>query len=310
MTKQAISVDIGGTAIKMARIDAHGKIIDKWRIKTNISDSGVHIPGEIGDAIQAHLDDVDMADLVGIGVGVPGPISTDGFTVVRAVNLGWHELPLRAKLEQRFKLPVTLLNDANAAALGEMWQGAGRGTRSMMFVTLGTGVGAGIILDGKIINGAHSSCGEVGHIPVRSNEHRVCGCGNINCLESFTSANGMVKTMHRILKDAGITDRGDDFTTIDIFNWLADGDQLAQACVDETVGYLGEAMAGVFNTIDVERLVIGGGLSEAGDALMLPLTAAIDQHVFPQIREHYTVSRSGLGNDAGIFGDAATFLMK
>ncbi|WP_461215641.1 ROK family protein [Lacticaseibacillus sp. GG6-2] len=309
MTKQAISVDIGGTAIKMARIDAHGKILDKWRIDTNTSDSGVHIPEEIGDAIATHLEDVDTESLAGIGVGVPAPISTDGFTVVRAVNLGWHELPLRSKLEQRFKLPVTLLNDANAAALGEMWQGAGRGTRSMMFVTLGTGVGAGIILDGKIINGAHSSCGEVGHIPVRSDEHRVCGCGNINCLETFTSANGMVKTMQRILKDAGVADRG-EFTTIDIFQWLADGDPLAKQCVDETVDYLGSAMAGVFNTIDVERLVIGGGLSEAGDALMVPLTAAIDEHVFPQIREHYTVSRSGLGNDAGIFGDAATFLMK
>lgn len=306
--KKAISVDIGGTTIKIAILDDTGKILEKWHIDTNIVDSGGKIPFEIGDTIEKHIKKYSPDDFAGIGVGVPGPISSDGFVVVRAVNLGWNKMPLKSILEQRFNLPVILLNDANSAALGEMWQGAGHGCQNMMFVTLGTGVGAGIIIDGKIINGVHSSGGEVGHIPVLSSEHRICGCGNVNCLETFASANGMVKTMKRILMDHHQPDRG-DFTTVDMFEWLARGDHLAKDAIMESVEYLGAALAGVLNTIDLEKIIIGGGLSAAGEPLMAPLMKSISHHVFPEIKSRYTVSRSCLGNDAGIFGDAASFLM-
>lgn len=308
MVKKAISVDIGGTSIKMAIIDEQGNINEKWQIKTNITNHGEKIIEEIVVAIETHIIKYPRKEFIGIGIGVPGPISVDGTKVVRAVNLGWKEIPLKKLIEDRFRIPVQLLNDANAAALGELWSGAGRGTRNMLFVTLGTGVGAGIILDGSIINGAHSSGGEIGHIPVLSTEHRLCGCGNINCLESFASANGMVKTMTRILNGSGI--QRDSFTTIDIFNWLADGDQFAERAVNETVEYLGSALAGVLNTVDVDRIVIGGGLSGAGDALMNPLKKVIDKCAFPQIRSSYSVTLSELGNDAGIFGDAASFFNK
>ncbi|WP_412990391.1 ROK family protein [Pediococcus siamensis] len=305
MTKKVVSIDIGGTSVKLAIIDDYRNIIEKWQIPTNIVNNGINIISDTINTIKEHLVLYSKEEIVGIGIGIPGPISVDGSRVIKAVNLGWNDVPLKSIFEDKFDVPVNLLNDANSAALGEMWAGAGQGINNLMFVTLGTGVGAGIIIDGKIINGAHSSGGEIGHIPVISNEHRVCGCGNLNCLESFASANGMVKTMKRILTEANVN-RG-HFTTIDIFRWMSDGDKYARQAVEETTNYLGFAFAGILNTLDLEKIVIGGGLSGAGDALLNPLIKSVDSHVFSQIRSNYVISLSQLGNNAGIFGDAAFF---
>lgn len=306
--KQMIGIDIGGTTIKIALIDILGNIQKKWEIPTNIADNGKNIPQDVVNTIRKTLfaNDTEDLNIVGIGIGVPGPISPDGQFVVRAVNLGWSEMPLKSVIEKELDIPVVLLNDANAAALGEMWKGAARGKLNLVFVTLGTGVGGGIIVDSKVINGVHSSGGEVGHIPVTSNEQRLCGCGNINCLETFSSANGLVKTMKNILKEAGVN-RG-DFSTVDIFKWINEGDLFAKTALDSTVNYLGQALAGIMNTIDAEEIVIGGGLSEAGDALLIPLKKKISQHIFPQIRNNYTVSKAQLGNDAGIYGAVYSYL--
>ncbi|WP_321378900.1 ROK family protein [Trichococcus shcherbakoviae] len=306
--KQMIGIDIGGTTIKLALIDSLGNIQKKWQIPTNVEENGRFIPQEIVATIQANVLGKDelAPDIAGIGIGVPGPISPDGNFVVQAVNLGWSEMPLKSVVEKVLSIPVTLLNDANAAALGEMWKGAAKGKQNLVFVTLGTGVGGGIIIDSKVINGVHSSGGEIGHIAVTSDETRICGCGNINCLETFSSANGMVRTMKKLLSEAGEV-RG-DFTTVDIFKWLDAGDYLAILTLDITVSYLGQAIAGIMNTIDAEEVVIGGGLSEAGSALLEPLKAKIDQHIFPQIRGKYMVSQAKLGNDAGIYGAVYSYL--
>lgn len=308
MAKKMIGIDIGGTAIKFALIDVYGSISKKWIIRTDAADNGNHIPNAIIRAIEAEVLDgtSTQGDIIGIGIGVPGPISRNGELVKKAVNLGWSDMPLKPVIEKELKLPVILLNDANAAALGEMWKGAARGKANLVFVTLGTGVGGGIILNGEVLNGTHSSGGEIGHIPVQSEEERTCGCGNSNCLETYASATGLLNTMRLIDEKKQLTRNA--FTPIDIFDWLKEGNTLAEQAVQTTVNHLGFALAGIMNTLDVEEIVVGGGLSEAGDLLLEPLKAVIDRHVFPEIRGNYDVKKAELGNDAGIYGAVYAYL--
>ena len=295
-----LGIDIGGTNIKFALINESGIIKERWFIKTN--KNGHKIPHDVIHNIQNQtIGGENLVSLIaGIGIGVPGPISADGETVLKAVNLGWNKVRLKTIIEDKLKLPVILLNDANAAALGEMWSGAAKGNLNLLFVTLGTGVGGGIILDGKILNGVRSSAGEIGHIPVYSEESRTCGCGNTNCLETFSSANGLIKTIKAI--DSKKEYFKDNFTTIDVFEQLRVGNPVAEEALNITVEHLGRAIASILNTVDVEEVVIGGGLAEAGSTLLDPLKKIVDRHVFPQIRGDYGIVKADLGNDAGVYG--------
>lgn len=302
MKKQGniVGIDIGGTSIKFALMDQQGVIEKKWSIPTNISEKGKYIPGEIASSVRTTIEPQKLRAVAGIGIGVPGPISPDGKTVVQAVNLDWAQMPLKEILENELGIEVTLLNDANAAALGEMWKGAAQGKADLLFVTLGTGVGGGIVLNGEVLNGCHSSGGEIGHIPVRSEENRLCGCGGRNCLETFASANGLMLSMKKalLLKE----ESWPELTPPIIFEKAAENHQLAQEVLAEFTDILGQALAGIMNTIDVEEVVIGGGLSEAGDQLLKPLQEKMEQYVFPQIKEHFTVEKALVGNEAGIYG--------
>jgi glucokinase len=298
MLKKLIGIDIGGTTIKMALFDAAGTMLDKWQIPTNTEANGISIPDEMVYSIKQRMADKkqDSDELLGIGIGVPGPV--DDLGVKRAVNLGWSDFLLKQLMEKRLNIPVVLLNDANAAALGELWQGSADQLRDIVFVTLGTGVGGGIIVDGKILNGKHASGGEIGHIPVQSEETRICGCGNTNCLECYGSANGMVKTMNQLAGEEVVSN------TKEIFALILQGDSRAQEALTITIDYLARAIAGILNTLDPEELVIGGGVSEAGEAFLTPLKTALDQYTFPQIREHIQLRKAALGNDAGVYGAA------
>lgn len=298
MQKKLIGIDIGGTTIKMALFDAAGIMLDKWQIPTNTEENGIFIPDEMVASINKRLADKkqNSSELLGIGIGVPGPV--DDLVVKRAVNLGWSDFPLKQLMEKRLNIPVVLLNDANAAALGELWQGSADQLRDIVFVTLGTGVGGGIIVDGKILNGKHASGGEIGHIPVQSEEMRICGCGNTNCLECYGSANGMVKTMNQLAGEEVVSN------TKEIFALITQGDSRAQEALTITIDYLARAIAGILNTLDPEELVIGGGVSEAGEAFLTPLKTALDQYTFPQISGHIQLRKAALGNDAGVYGAA------
>ncbi|MFC6177707.1 ROK family protein [Companilactobacillus huachuanensis] len=300
--KKVISVDIGGTAVKFALISENGEVLKKWNIDTNVTDNGGHLPDDIVDSVKMNTVDTENDEIIGIGIGVPGPISNNGGNVLKAVNLGWNNVPLRQIISAKLNLPVVLLNDANAATLGEMWKGAAQNKSNFVFITLGTGVGGGIVIDGKVINGVHSAGGEIGHIPVESDEHRVCGCGNINCLETFASANGLVKTISKIFEENNI--EKNEYTSVDLFEDLEKGNKYAQEALDLTVKRLGLAIAGIINALDVEGVIIGGGLSNAGDALLDPLREQVAKNVFPQIRGNYSLKKAYLGNDAGILGDA------
>jgi glucokinase len=303
-----IGIDIGGTSIKFALMDDAGTIEKKWSIPTNIAEKGKDIPKEICASIRMTLEDAGLATVKGIGIGVPGPISPDGKTVVQAVNLDWKDLPLKEIIETDLGIGVCLLNDANAAALGEMWKGAAQGNVNLLFVTLGTGVGGGIVLNGEVLNGCHSSGGEIGHIPIRSDEQRLCGCGGRNCLETFASANGLALSMRKKLVEVNETWR--EITPPMVFEKADQKNIHAQAVLAEFVDILGQALAGIMNTIDVEEIVIGGGLSEAGEQLLLPLTEKLEEYVFPQIKAHFSVKKAQLGNEAGIYGAVYAYLIK
>lgn len=301
-----IGIDIGGTSIKFALMDDAGTIEKKWSIPTNIAEKGKDIPKEICDSIRTTLEDARLATVQGIGIGVPGPISPDGKMVVQAVTLDWKDLPLKEIIETDLGIDVCLLNDANAAALGEMWKGAAQGKANLLFVTLGTGVGGGIVLNGEVLNGCHSSGGEIGHIPIRSDEQRLCGCGGRNCLETFASANGLALSMRKKLKE--VNENWPEITPPIVFEKAAQKNVHAQAVLAEFTDILGQALAGIMNTIDVEEIVIGGGLSEAGDQLLLPLKKKLEQYVFPQIKAHFSVKKAQLGNEAGIYGAVYAYL--
>lgn len=293
-----LGIDIGGTFVKMALVNDDGDILSQWKIPTQLESNGSKIPEDI--VASTHKNNV--GDIDGVGIGVPGAISDDGECVSQAVNLGWHDMPLKSFIERGLCAPATLLNDANAAALGEMWKGAAKGAKDFLFVTLGTGVGGALVLDGRLRTGAHATAGEIGHIPVRSLEHRVCGCGNTNCLETFASANGLVKTMRYLLDTRG--EKRSDFTAQDIMHWVSEKDAIACEALEQTVSILGESLAGLLNALDIEEIVIGGGLSQAGDALLVPLSQEIERHAFPQIRGTYELHIAQLGNDAGVLGAA------
>ena len=301
-----IGIDIGGTSIKFALMDDAGTIEKKWSIPTNIAEKGKDIPKEICDSIRTTLEDARLATVKGIGIGVPGPISPDGKMVVQAVNLDWKDLPLKEIIETDLGIGVCLLNDANAAALGEIWKGAAQGKANLLFVTLGTGVGGGIVLNGEVLNGCHSSGGEIGHIPIRSDEQRLCGCGGRNCLETFASANGLALSMRKKLKE--VNENWPEITPPIVFEKAAQKNVHAQAVLAEFTDILGQALAGIMNTIDVEEIVIGGGLSEAVDQLLLPLKKKLEQYVFPQIKAHFSVKKAQLGNEAGIYGAVYAYL--
>lgn len=298
--KRVFGIDVGGMSVKFAIVDETGTIIERWSIPTNLADAGSHIPDEMISSINEKLAS-SPEPIVAIGAGIPGPVN--GEDAVRAVNLGWGNMPLGNILREGTGLPVALINDANAAAVGEVWMGGeGSVTGNSIFVTLGTGVGGGIIIDGKIVGGDHGCGGEIGHIPVMAPSERVCGCGNVNCLECYASATGIIKNANELAEKAGEERR---FTKgEEIFEEVKQGGATATAARDMTVDYLARALAGIMATVDPSEVIVGGGLSGAGDLLMAPLAERLDRYVFPSMRGCYTLRRATLGNEAGILGAA------
>lgn len=312
MTKRRVlGIDVGGTFVKVALVNEQGEIEHKWKIPTRLEDGGSHIASDVVASVERELGSLDPGEtgLCAAGAGVPGAVR--GHVVLRAVNLGWHDMPIGDELERALGVPCTLLNDANAAALGELWRGGSDGVvegtdKNAVFVTLGTGVGGGIIIGGRVVNGANSCAGEIGHIPVRSDESRLCGCGKTNCLEAFASANGLLKTAQGLARrDGGPVPASCE----EVFDLVRAGDPSALEALDVTVGHLAEALAGIMCTVDPAEVIVGGGLSNAGELLMEPLARRLDALVFPQTRGSYLLRRATLGNDAGVLGAARQALM-
>ena len=305
MKKYGFGVDVGGTTIKMGFFETSGKLIDKWEIKTDTSNGGENILSDIAKAIDNKLaqEGISKNDVQGVGVGVPGPVNSKGI-VLKCVNLGWGVFNVEEELASLTGLMVKAGNDANVAALGEMWQGAGKGSEDMVMVTLGTGVGGGIIVDGKVIAGANGAGGEIGHITVNNDEIEACNCGQYGCLEQYTSATGIVRMAKRKLAK---TDEETSLRAVEelsaktIFDEAKNGDKIAGELVEELGKILGGTLSNIAAVTNPEVIVIGGGVSKAGQILIDTIHKHFTESVFHACKDTRFVL-AGLGNDAGMYG--------
>jgi len=312
MKKYAFGVDIGGTTVKIGLFETSGVLLESWEIPTRTQDNGEHILEDIADAIDKKLYErmISKLDVEGIGIGVPGPVGEDG-TVFKCVNLGWDVFNVERTMSKMTGLKVKAGNDANVAALGEMWQGGGKGYRDIVMVTLGTGVGGGVVIDGKILSGANGAAGEIGHLHMKDGETKSCGCGKKGCLEQYASASGVARVTKEFLAEHEDIESGlrnvDDITAKDVFDEAKKGDKAALVMVNETGDLLGKALAQVACVANPEAFVIGGGMAKAGDILIEAIQKRFVTYAFHASR-NTIFSQARLGNNAGIYGSAKLVL--
>lgn len=308
--KWLVGVDLGGTTTKIAFLSTYGEILHKWEIPTDKSDSGKHIIAHIAKSIDAKLEQLDVKkeQLIGIGMGAPGPVEMRRGIIYEAINLGWSEnTPLKDLIEMETGLPAVIDNDANCAALGEMWKGAGNGAKDLVCVTLGTGVGGGVITNGEIVHGIRGAGGEIGHITVVPKGGYSCNCGKTGCLETVASATGVVRFAREKLKSSTEDSVLRDLKVIgskQVFDAARTGDSLALKIVDQLAYYLGLSLANLGNAVNPEKIVIGGGVSKAGKTLLEPVMNYFKRFAFPKVRTSTTIDIATLENDAGVIGAA------
>lgn len=310
MKEYCFGIDVGGTTVKCGLFSVKGDILDKWEIPTRTENNGVNILPDVAAAIDAKIQEKGIArdTIAGVGVGIPGPVNEDG-AVICAVNLHWGYVELEKELEKLTGLTVKAGNDANVAALGEMWKGGGAGYHNVVMVTLGTGVGGGIIVNGKIVTGTHGAGGEIGHIHVEDDETLPCNCGNQGCLEQYASATGVVRLANRMLEatDKASVLRNEEVTAKAVFDAVKAGDELAMEVAEKFGKYLGTALAVIAGVVDPEVFVIGGGVSKAGKILLDYVEKYYKKYVFQGSRD-CAFALAELGNDAGICGAAKLVL--
>ena len=312
MSKYVVGVDVGGTTVKLGMFDVNGDVTAKWEIPTRTEDGGKLILPDIADSIKKEIvaHDISAEDVIGVGIGVPGPVDDKG-VVHKAVNLGWdRDFSLVDAMAPLLpNMPVKGGNDANVAALGEMWKGGGQGCSNLVAVTLGTGVGGGIIINGRLVNGSTGAGGEIGHIHIEDNETESCGCGNYGCLEEYASATGIVRLANRELAssdDASVL-RDQKITAKSVFDAVKAGDALAIRVAEKFGDYLGKGLAIIAGVVNPEIFVIGGGVSKAGEVLFDYIRPSFEKTVFHGSK-NTRFALATLGNDAGIYGAAKLVL--
>lgn len=310
MGKYVFGVDVGGTTVKLGLFDVEGDLKDKWEIPTRTESNGSFIISDIAKSIQAKMEEKSIAkdEIQGVGMGVPGPVKEDG-TVLKAVNLGWGVYNPNDELSELLGVPVKTGNDANVAALGEMWRGGGQGYSDMVAVTLGTGVGGGIILNGHIVCGSNGAGGEIGHIHLDDAEEDACGCGGHGCLEQYASATGIVRIANKKLasSDKDSVLRKEAVTAKSVWDAVKAGDELAVEVAGVYGEYLGKGLAAVACVVNPQIFVIGGGVSKAGEVLIDYLKPYYAKYVFHGCKD-VKFALATLGNDAGIYGSAKLVL--
>ena len=307
MTSYCFGIDIGGTTVKCGLFQTNGELCEKWEIVTRTEENGKEILPDVAKAILDKMAEKQIGkdQVSGVGIGVPGPVIREREVAV-AVNLHWGYTMLADELESLLGgIPVKVGNDANVAALGEMWKGGGEGTKNLIMATLGTGVGGGIIVDGKIITGSHGAGGEIGHACVDPEETESCNCGNKGCLEQMASATGIVRLGNKILSESqeNTVLEKDTLSAKTIFDAYKEGDAVAAKIVDKFAGYLGNALAIFACVVDPEVIVIGGGVSKAGQPLIDAIEKYFRRDAFVTCKDTPIVLAK-LDNDAGIFGAA------
>mgnify|MGYP004716506241 FL=1 len=308
MKEYAFGIDLGGTTAKIGLFTTSGALLEKWEVATDTSNAGEHILENLAAAVLGKMKEqsIQPEQVEGVGIGVPGPVLDSSIVPIVCANLGgWGERNVSAQLSGLLDgLKVLVGNDANVAALGEIWMGAAKGAKNAVMVTLGTGVGGGVVVNGKVIDGVHGAGGEIGHITVNRHETAVCGCGKRGCLEQYSSATGVVRCMKKLLDENPDTPcvlRGTEFAAKDVFDAARNGDALAAREVDEMSDTLGMALANIASTVDPEAFLAGGGVARAGDVLFAPLNKHFQEYAFKSCRET-PIKQASLGNDAGIYG--------
>lgn len=305
-------VDIGGTAVKVGLFNEEGTLLNKWDFATQKTEDGKDVLRDVADFIQGKMEEhhIKKDQLIGVGVGIPGPVKDDG-EVLELPNLGLGNFNIERELGDLLGTKVKAGNDANVAALGEQWQGSGKGYKNLVMVTLGTGVGGGIILNGTMLAGSNGAAGEIGHIKIQHQEEAYCGCGKRGCLEQYASATGIVRmTLKKLEESTEISSLRtiDDMDAKLVFDHAKAGDQLAMEIVDQACAYLGVALAHIGQVIDPEVFVIGGGVSKAGDVLTEKVKEYYNQNVMSSLKNK-EFRLAELGNDAGIYGSARLILV-
>lgn len=303
--RYGFGVDIGGTTVKIAWYEENGKMLQEWEIPTVRENNGARILPDVAASLNDFLDKngVDRRSVIGIGVGVPGPVNSKS-VVNRCVNLGWGIVDIAQELTALTGLPVKAGNDANVAALGEYWLGSGRDYDSMVMATLGTGVGGGIVVDGHMLHGAHGCGGEIGHIVMNRDETEVCGCGKRGCAEQYCSATGVARLARiRLAEDDAPSSLRllEKLEARDIFDAGKQGDAVANEILERYYEYLGEFLAIICTTVDPEVIVLGGGVCKAGQVLLDGIRRYYVKYAF-----HATTgvkfAIAQLGNSAGTCG--------
>lgn len=312
MKQYAFGVDIGGTTVKMGLFTSEGELLEKWEIPTRTENDGVNILPDIAESAKKKMEEKGILkyDVIGIGLGVPGPVNDDG-VVLKCVNLGWGVINVTEKMTELMDgIPAKAGNDANVAALGEMWKGGGAGHKNVVMVTLGTGVGGGIIINEQIVAGATGAAGEIGHFQMRKDETECCGCGKKGCLEQYASANGIARLgALRLRKDdtPTVLRNADPLTSKDIFDAAKEGDQVALELVEEVGEMLGTALSYIACVTNPEIFVIGGGVSKAGSIVTDTIAKYFRKYAFHASADT-PFALAELGNDAGIYGSVKMVL--
>ena len=308
--KYCFGVDIGGTTVKMGLFEKTGEILDKWEIVSKTENEGEAVLPDIAESIKGKIQErgLEEADIVGIGVGVPAPVTADG-VVNGSANIGWGYKDVKGELEGLTGLPTEVGNDANVAALGEMWLGGGEGETNIVMVTLGTGVGGGVIIGGKVVVGTHGAGGEIGHLCVNYDETEICGCGNKGCLEQYASATGIVRLARKKLaaETRKTVLQAENVTAKDVFDAVKAGDTVAQEVAEEFGRFLGYCLANLAIVTDPAVIVIGGGVSRAGEVLIPYIQKPFLEKAFFANKD-VEFKLATLGNDAGICGAAKLIL--
>lgn len=315
MSKKLLGIDLGGTTIKFGILTLEGEVQEKWAIETNTLENGRHIVSDIVESLKHRLSLYGLTkdDFLGIGMGSPGAVDRTSKTVTGAFNLNWADTQeVGSVIEKEVGIPFFIDNDANVAALGERWVGAGANNPDVVFVTLGTGVGGGVIADGNLIHGVAGAGGEIGHMIVDPENGFMCTCGNKGCLETVASATGVVRVARQLAEQyegssaiKAAIDNGDTVTSEDIFIAAEDGDKFANSVVERVSRYLGLAAANISNILNPDSVVIGGGVSAAGEFLRSRVEKYFVTFAFPQVKKSTKIKIAELGNDAGIIGAAS-----
>ena len=310
MRTYCFGIDVGGTTVKCGLFRTDGTLVEKWEIPTRKENNGDQILPDVAAAVNAKMEEkgISKEDVEGVGIGVPGPVNSKG-EVSCAVNLYWGYKNVVGEMEELTGLHAEAGNDANVAALGEAWKGAAEGAKNVILVTLGTGVGGGIIINGKIVTGSNGAGGEIGHIHVTDSVDKPCNCGNTGCLEQVASATGVVYLANKKLAscDTPSVLRDGEVSAKSVFDAVKAGDAVAQEIAEEFGRYLGLACANIAGVVDPQVFVIGGGVSKAGKILFDYIEKYYKKYAFPSCKDA-KFALATLGNDAGIYGAAKLML--